>query len=272
LRSNGAKAVAFVVAALAWQVAAPPRLAAEPVIVRQPGGLLHGFLVLRDERGQILATGDLSQTVKANRVTAELAFHFTDGSVYRENTIYSQQRVFQLVSYHLIQNGKAFRHSIDFSLDVARGRAKVVETNDDGGKKVYDENLNLPGDLANGLLTTLLLNFDPRAEKITESMVVATPKPRLVKLIVTPSAADSFSIAGAPRKAISYNIKVVIGGAAGIIAPLVGKQPPDTRVWISAGPTPGFLKLEGQLIDGGPIWRIQLASPEWGALASSTLR
>ncbi len=47
----------------------------------------------------------------------------------------------------------------------------------------------------------------------------------------------------------------------GLVAPLIGKQPPDTQVWILGGEAPAFVKMEGPLYSGGPIWRIELVSP-----------
>jgi len=48
-----------------------------------------------------------------------------------------------------------------------------------------------------------------------------------------------------------------------LIAPLVGKQPPDSHVWILGGDAPAFVKAEQALYIGGPVWRIELASPSW---------
>jgi hypothetical protein len=42
-------------------------------------------------------------------------------------------------------------------------------------------------------------------------------------------------------------VKVKIGGIAGLVAPLLGKQPPDTHVWVLTGDAPAFVKLEGPL-------------------------
>jgi hypothetical protein len=50
---------------------------------------------------------------------------------------------------------------------------------------------------------------------------------------------------------------------AGVVAPLVGKQPPDNHVWILTGEAPAFLKSEAPFYPGGPSWRIELASPVW---------
>jgi hypothetical protein len=56
-------------------------------------------------------------------------------------------------------------------------------------------------------------------------------------------------------------LKVEIGGIAGFLAPLVGKQPPDSQMWILDGTAPAFVKSEQPLYLGGPLWRIDLASP-----------
>ena len=75
---------------------------------------------------------------------------------------------------------------------------------------------------------------------------------------------DSFSIGASTRQATRYVLKVEIGGVAGVVAPLVGKQPPDIHVWIQGGGTaPSFVKMQGPLYSGGPIWVIQPASPVW---------
>ena len=54
-----------------------------------------------------------------------------------------------------------------------------------------------------------------------------------------------------------------IGGLAGVIAPMIGKEPPDTHVWISGGQVPAFIRSEEPLYFGGPILRTELVSPVW---------
>ena len=73
------------------------------MVTRYTEGLIHGFLVLRDTDDKILASGELSQRASGNRVTSELVFHFRDGSLHEETTVFSQRKVFQLISYHLVQ-------------------------------------------------------------------------------------------------------------------------------------------------------------------------
>jgi len=125
------------------------------------------------------------------------------------------------------------------------------------------EQMSLPADLANGIVLTLLKNIAPDAASTEVSMLVATPKPRLVKLVITPAGEDSFSAGGASHKAGRFNVKVELGGLVGLIAPLIGKQPHDTSVWILGGHAPGFVGSEGPMYQGGPLWRIELASPLW---------
>ena len=72
-------------------------------------------------------------------------------------------------------------------------------------------------------------------------------------------------IGSSARKATHYVVKIKIGGIAGVVAPLIGKQPPDSHVWIMQGDAPAFVKSEGPLAPDGPVWRIELASPTWPA-------
>jgi hypothetical protein len=242
---------------------AAPRLIADQVSVRHVEGRIHGFLVLRDLEDKLLASGSLMQTAAANRVTSQLAFRFHDGSVHEETTVFSQRRVFQLLTYRLIQKGPTFKRAMNMSLNVSTGQVSIQYTDDDGKEKTITDRLKLPTDLANGLVSTLLGDVDPKAEKTTVSMLVATPKPRIVKLEIFPAGEDSFTVGGTSSKAMRYVVKVDIGGISGIVAPLVGKQPPDTHVWMIGGQAPGFLKSEGPLFQDGPLWRIELASPVW---------
>ena len=61
----------------------------------------------------------------------------------------------------------------------------------------------------------------------------------------------------------SRSLTLEIGGVTGLVAPLLGKQPPDSHVWILRGEAPAFVKSRGPLYSGGPIWQIELESPVW---------
>jgi hypothetical protein len=240
-------------------------LRADPVPVRHKEGIVHGFLTLRTTDGQLVASGDLIQLTRGDRVTSRLVFHFKDGSLSDETSVFSQRQTFRLLSNHLVQRGPAFTQPVDLKIDCATGQVTVSYTDDHGQAKVEAERMKLPPDLANGMILTLLKNISPSAAPPAMSMVVATPKPRLVKLALSNGGDDPFTTAGAGRKAAHYIIKIEIGGLAGLVAPLLGKQPPDTHVWILGGEAPAFVKSEGPQFLGGPIWRIELVSPVWAS-------
>lgn len=243
-------------------------LLAEQVPVRHPEGTVHGFLVLRDEQGKELAEGELTQVVQGHRLISNLVFHFKDGSIDDETTVYSQRGVFRLLSDHHVQKGPSFPHPMDVSIDASTGQVTVL-SNDGGKEKTEKDHLDLPPDLANGLVLTLLRNIRPNTPETKVSYVAATPKPQLVTLSIKPQKKDVFRVAGTRHKAMRYDIKMEIGGIKGVIAPLVGKQPKDIYVWILGGKAPAFVRMEGQLYEGGPVWTIQLASPVWQKTKSS---
>lgn len=241
----------------------PGEIPAAPVAVRHTEGLVHGFLVLRTLAGDTLADGDLIQVARGDRVTSRLVFRFRDGSVHDETAIFSQRRNFRLLNDHLVQKGPAFQHPMEVSIDGSTDQVTVHSTDGDGKDRLVTEHFDLQSDVANGMVLTLLKNIRPEAAQTKVSMVAATPKPRLVKLAITPEGEEPFAVGGSSRKATHYVVKVEIGGAAGLVAPLLGKQPPDTHVWIIGGEAPAFVKSEGPLYFGGPIWRIELVSPVW---------
>ncbi len=238
-----------------------PNVPAEQVSVRHTEGLSHGFLVLRNMDGKLLADGELTQVAKGDRVTSHVIFRFKDGSMYEDTTTFSQRGSFRLLNNHLVQKGASFKHSMETWLDASRGVVKVRYTDDDGKEKTINQRLDLPPDVGNGLLMTLVKQIQPKAPQTTVSFVATTPKPRLVNLVIVPQGEVPVSHGTIKPKAIHYVVKVKIGGVAGLVAPLLGKQPPDTHVWILGGEAPAFVKLEGPLYDGGPIWRVELAIP-----------
>ena len=246
--------------ALAW---------AWPVAVRHKEGLLHGFLVLSTLDGKPLAEGDLVQIPHGDRITSRLTYQFKDGSRQEETAIFSQRENFRLISYHLVQKGPAFQHATEVSISPSSGQVTVQYTDDDGKEKTFNERMKLPPDLANGLIPTLLKNLGPDEQALEVSMLVATPKPRLVKLAVSSQPKEPFAIAGTAREALHYAVKIEIGGIAGLVAGWLGKQPPDSHVWILGGESPTFVKSESLSYMGGPLWRTELVAPPWPRAATA---
>jgi hypothetical protein len=236
---------------------------AQRIQVRHPEGLVHGFLVLRTLDGRRVADGDLIQEEHGGRVTSRLIYHFRDGSLYEERVVFSESGHFAVREYHLTEKGPTFSTPLEMSIDGGSGRVDVRYTDDDGESHVEQEHMDLPPNLANGLVLIVLKNLRKGQPLPELSMIVPTPKPRLVKLQLSSAGAVRFSTGGVQREATRYAVHVDIGGLTGIIAKVFGKQPPDTHVWILTGEAPAFVKSEGPMFQGGPIWRTELVSPAW---------
>ena len=142
----------------------------------------------------------------------------------------------------------------------ASSRQVTVHYTEDGKEKVLSIKIDLPVAVANGMLPILAKNL-PSGPDTKVSMVAFTPKPLVVTLAFTTQGEDNFTVGGRSRKAKRYNMKIEIGGVKGAVAPLVGKQPPDSQFWVLGGDAPAFLMSQGPLYYGGPIWRIELTSP-----------
>lgn len=237
---------------------------ADSVPVRQVGGTIHGFLEMRSADGRVVASGDITRVVHGDRIRSRTVFHFKDGSIDDETAVFSQRRVLQLISYRHIQKGASFPQPMDLAIDMKSGEITVHSTGKDGKAEDKSEHLDLPEDLANGLVPVIVENMHADAgATVTVSMMVATPKPRLVKLVITNVGEDKCSVAGAARKAIHYEIKIDLGGVAGVVAPIVGKEPPRIQIWTIGGAGTTFAREQGPLYPEGPMMTIQLASPAW---------
>jgi hypothetical protein len=242
-------------------LAAATQVSADPVPVRRTQGTLHGFLVLKTLEGDTLAAGDLIQVALGNRVTSRLTYHFRDGSLDDEMTVFTQRKVFQLISYHHIQRGPSFPKPLDMFIDAVR---EQVTSRDKDGKTIQNH-VDHATELANGLPLVLLLNLDPSAPPTRLSMIAPAEKPREIHLLVAEEGEDPLTIAGIRRKATNFRIKVELGGVTGLVAPIVGKQPSDIHVWVLGGEAPAFIREEGQFYEGGPIWRVELIAPAFAA-------
>jgi hypothetical protein len=237
--------------------------AAETLSVRHSEGVVRGFLVLKTLQGETIARGDLVQNAKGDRVTSRLTLHFKDGSVHDETSVFTQKDRFRLVSDHLVQRGPKFPHPTDVTIDVPARKVTVRYQEKPGDVKAIEEKLDLPEDLGNGLPLTLVKNIPPDSPPVSVSMLFATPKPQLVRLIFSRAGKDSFATGGATFSATRFSAHIEIGGIKGALAKLIGKQPPDASVWILEGDAPGYVRSESQLFQDGPVWRMELAAPAW---------
>jgi hypothetical protein len=239
--------------ALAFVVAGTVPATAEPIAVRYTEGITRGFPVLRSVDGEKLAQGELSQVPRNDGVVeSRLVFRFKDGSLYDERLTFSQRDVFTLLSYHIVQRGPSFPESMDARVDRKTGKYEVrYKGDEDAPEETLKGNFDMPGDVYNGLLSTLMKNM-PIATPATVQIIAFTPKPRLVKMLLKPTTEDPLNVNDAAVIATRFLVRPQLG----IFASLLVADIPDVKCWIAGGEAPAFLRFEGPLYFMGPIWRI----------------
>ena len=226
---------------------------ADPVTVRFTEGVARGFPVLRSLTGEKLAQGDYIQIPRGERIETRMAFRYTDGSHYEETVVYSQRGVFTLHSYRLIQRGPSFPESIDAFVDRETGRYQVrYKADQDSAEEVFKGRIDMPWDTYNGLLTTLLKNL-PQGASNTVHVIAFTPKPRMIKILLSPVADDPVLVGDSPMQATRFAMRPQLG----LFASLLVTDLPDVKAWILGGEAPAFLRFEGPLYFMGPVWRIE---------------
>jgi hypothetical protein len=243
------KALAILACALAF---AANSASAEPVSVKFIEGVGHAFPVLRSVGGEKLAQGELVQIPRGDRVENRLTFRFRDGSVYDERVVFAQKDMFTLMSYQLVQKGPSFPESIEAKVDRETGRYEVrYKGDEEAAEETLKGRIELPNDVYNGLLGMLMKNM-PAGTATTVQIIAFTPKPRLVKMLLTPAGNDTVMMGEAAVTATRFLVKPQLG----LFASLLVSDLPDVKVWILGGEAPAFLKFEGPLFFMGPIWRI----------------
>jgi hypothetical protein len=233
------------------------RVDAASVRVKHREGTSHGFLVVHSADGQLLASGEMTETVDGERVNSETTLYFKDGSIHDEVTVFSQNRRFRLLSDHVRQSGPSFPDGADARIDATSGTV-TTQSLKDGASKPDVRHMKLPDDLANGLLVTVLRNFPP-GDETTVPMLVGSSKPRLIKVTIRQEGRDEFAAGDRTITPVHYVAHITIGGVAGAMASVLGKQPPDMHFWILGGKAPTFIRAITPLYEGGPIWTVDLA-------------
>src|SRR5580698_6799417 len=141
-----------------WAITLSTAATAERISVRHIQLPMHRFMMARSEAGKIIATGEFTQVVQGDEVTMRLIYRFVDGSIDDEATTFRQQGTFRLVRNHHIQKGPFFAKPVDFAVEAATGIATSRRVNKNGKIHIESQHLDLPDDLANGFVGTLLLN------------------------------------------------------------------------------------------------------------------
>jgi hypothetical protein len=92
----------------------------------------------------------------------------------------------------------------------------------------------------------------PAGDSRVVQVVAFTPRPHMVKMLLTPAAEDPLKVNDASVKATRFLIRPQLG----LLASLLVTDLPDVKCWIVGGEAPAFLRFEGPLYFMGPIWRI----------------
>ncbi len=226
---------------------------AEPIPVRHIQRPMHRFMVARSEAGKIIANGEFSQVAQGDEVTMRLTYHFVDGSIDDETTTYRQQGTFRLIRNHHIQNGPFFVKPVDFTVEAVTGIATSRTEEKDGKIHVESHHIDLPDDLANGFVGTLLLNLPQGAAPFRVGMLAPVAGGRLIQLLISSEGEQPFHTTGQTLKATVFRIHPELGGIVGVIARLIGLQPKDVMVWVLEGQEPAVMRIVGQLGGYGPL-------------------
>jgi hypothetical protein len=237
-------------------------LAAAPVRVRLPEGNARGFLVLRSLAGDAIAYGELRQKPVGGAIESVLTLNFKDGSVLEETATFTQRELFRLEAYRLLQRGPSFPEQ-EISFDRKRRQYRATTARDEQEKPESASGpLEMPADLYNGMALVLLKNLPPGA-RASVQIAAFMPKPRLLKMTLGPEGDERVTVGGQAKKVARYLVNLEIGGLTGALAPLVGKEPPDLRYWLVTGEVPAFVRFQGAMFLNGPVWRLEMTTPEW---------
>ena len=259
---RAAGACVAVIMAIAALVSTPVNAA--PVAVRFPEGMTHGFLLVRSLAGEILGQGEMTQVLKeGDLVESQLVFRFKDGSLHDEKVAFSQQRVFTMISYRLVQRGPSFPDQIDISLD--RGTAEYTvrsKAGEDGKEEVLTGQVDLPKDVYNGMLIAMSKNLQKGVDE-TVSVLAFTPAPQVVKVQLHAVDEQPVQIGDLSKKATQYIFIPQLGTIKEFFGKALGKLPAEFHYtcWIMVDAAPSFVQFEGPLQLMGQIIRIELVSP-----------
>jgi hypothetical protein len=250
----------FILAAAVFAAASRPLMAA-PIPVRFPEGVAHGFLMLRDVNGVALAQGDLLQAPRDGEIDKRMVFHFKDGSVLDERATFTEQGVYLLKSYKMVQQGPAFAVDTEISMTRATGAYRVTTKDHKGGReKILEGKIELPADVYNGMILTVVKDLPKGAGEIIH-FVAFTPEPRIIELELVPVGEQHFNVGELTKTAVHYVMKPRLGIWLKLFATILRRVPPDLHAWIMTDDVPAFVGFEGSLTTPGPVWRIELVSP-----------
>jgi len=234
---------------------------AAPVPVKFVEGLTRGYMLLRDMNGKVLANGDLIQVAKDEHIEKRMTFKFKDGSLYDERVTYTENGVFRLEKYELTQSGPAFEHDLEISLTAATGAYSVRKKDHKDGDVDTDEGkLDLPDDVCNGLLMTIVKDLPKDGAKV--HFATFSPSARVIELELVPSGEHKIAVGDLTHTAQHVLIKPKLGFLMKVAAKITGRDPDDLHAWVATGDVPAFVGFQGAFNTPGPTWRVEVVSPQ----------
>jgi hypothetical protein len=234
---------------------------AAPVAVRFVEGSAHGFLLLRSSVGDTLGHGEQLQVQRNGAIESRLVFRFKDGSLHEDVVLFTQHKVFTLQNYRLVQRGPSFPKPLNVSFNRTSGQYTIKYRKENNRPEETEQGrLDLPPDVYNGMQSIVIKNL-PDKSTATVHVIAFTPKPKIIQVELTQAGEDRFTLGGVQKKARHLLLKPKLG-VLGPVASLFGKHPPDYHYWIGNGEAPAFLAFEGPFYVDGPIWRVELTTPE----------
>jgi hypothetical protein len=267
LRRASPSVGAFAIAGLALLLGASPAAHAEPVAVRFIEGVTRGYLVVHALDGKSLGQGDLTQLSRNGRVESRMVLRFHDGSLHDEEVVFTQNKVFALLSFKLTQRGPSFPTAIEATMTGGSGEYVVRARTGDRDKE-YRGRLDLPPDISNGLATVLVRNL-PAGQSASVHIVAWTPAPRLIGLDIVPAGEDPTRVGEETRRSRRFELRPKLGLLLKMAAKVLGKMPETQHCWVMADPVPAFVACEAPLAYDGPTWRIGVVSPTRRATTGS---
>jgi hypothetical protein len=157
------------------------------------------------------------------------------------------------VNDHHLQKGPFFAKPVDFEVQAATGMATTHTTDKYGKIHAESERIDLPNDLANGFVGTLLLNVPQNATPFRVGILAPVASGRLIRILISPESVQSFRMNGQTLRATVFRIHPELGSIVGVIARLLGLQTKDLMVWVLEGEDPAIVRIVGQLGGDGPL-------------------
>jgi hypothetical protein len=226
--------------ALALALAAPGA-----VPIRHPPGTLHGFPSLSDRAGNVIADGELAQTLRGRTLHVRLRWAFRDGRTAVEEDEFE-------LGAHLIQRRfswvetKAGLEVRRFEADLVARKASATRRHDDGKIDRDEADLDLPaGGAFAGYGTALAvsqLRLGPGAE-VELGFVAFGPKPRVVTLGVKRDREEAVAAHGRSIPCDRFTLHAKLPFPISLAV-----HPKDAVLWFTHEGPPALVRAQQTLV------------------------